>query len=84
MGFFGGMVASHMTKTNKIGIIAAFEWQPEVEGFYEGAIFENGDVEVDIKYVGQWDDDGTALKILGKMMRIDRIDEYGPTCRQAL
>jgi transcriptional activator of comK gene len=69
MGFFGGMVASHMTKKNKIGIIAAYEWQPEVEGFYEGAIFENKNVDVMIQYVGQWDDDQTAMTILDKMIK---------------
>ncbi|AIE59336.1 BMP family ABC transporter substrate-binding protein [Bacillus methanolicus] len=69
MGFFGGMVASHMTKKNKVGIIAAYEWQPEVEGFYEGAKFENKQVDVNIQYVGQWDDDQTAMTILDNMIK---------------
>lgn len=64
MGFFGGMVASHMSKTGKIGIIAAFEWQPEVEGFYDGAIYEKKDTKVDIRYVGHWDDQKKALDVL--------------------
>lgn len=68
MGFFGGMVAGHMTKTNNIGVIAAFEWQPEVEGFYDGALYENKDVEVTIKYVGHWDDDSKALQQLDEML----------------
>lgn len=68
MGYFGGMVAGHMTKTNNIGVIAAFEWQPEVEGFYDGALYENKDVEVTIKYVGHWDDDSKALHQLDEML----------------
>lgn len=68
MGFFGGMVASHMSETNRIGVIAAYEWQPEVEGFYEGATYVNRDIDVDIEYVWQWDDAERALVILEDMM----------------
>lgn len=68
MGFFGGMVASHMSETGRVGIIAAFEWQPEVEGFYDGAMFENPDMEVDIRYVGHWDDHKKALDVLDDVL----------------
>jgi transcriptional activator of comK gene len=68
MGFFGGMVASHMSETGKVGVVAAFEWQPEVEGFYDGAIYENEDMKVDIHYVGHWDDKGKALQILDEVL----------------
>ncbi|PLR78837.1 BMP family ABC transporter substrate-binding protein [Bacillus sp. V3-13] len=68
MGFFGGMVASHMSKTKRVGIIAAYEWQPEVEGFYEGALFEDNEVRVEIEYVGHWDDDEGAIRYLDKMI----------------
>ncbi|PLR82012.1 BMP family ABC transporter substrate-binding protein [Bacillus canaveralius] len=68
MGFFGGMVASHMSKTKRVGIIAAYEWQPEVEGFYEGALFEDNEVKVEIEYVGHWDDDQGAILYLDKMI----------------
>lgn len=64
MGFFGGMVAAHQTRSNEVAVIAAFEWQPEVEGFYEGAKFENDLTEVHIEYVGHWDDEKGALEIL--------------------
>ncbi|KAB2337203.1 BMP family ABC transporter substrate-binding protein [Cytobacillus depressus] len=69
MGFFGGMIAGHMTKPNKIGIIAAYEWQPEIEGFYEGANYENQDVDVMIEYVGNWDDGKKAIELLDKLMK---------------
>lgn len=77
MGFFGGMVAAHMTKTNRVGIIAAYEWQPEIEGFFEGALYENKDVEVDIEYVWQWDDDVRALSILDQMIA-ENVDVIYP------
>ncbi|WP_075981443.1 BMP family ABC transporter substrate-binding protein [Bacillus massilinigeriensis] len=69
MGYFGGMIAGHMTKTNNIGIIGAYEWQPEIEGFYEGAQFENPNANVNIQYVDHWDDDARALKILNNMIK---------------
>ncbi|WP_423409703.1 BMP family ABC transporter substrate-binding protein [Heyndrickxia sp. MSNUG] len=68
MGFFGGMVASHMSETGKVGIVAAYEWQPEVEGFYDGAIFENGNMKVDIRFVGHWDDQKKALDVLDDVL----------------
>jgi len=68
MGFFGGMVASHMSETGKVGIVAAYEWQPEVEGFYDGAIFENENMKVDIRLVGHWDDQRKALDILDEVL----------------
>jgi transcriptional activator of comK gene len=77
MGFFGGMIAGHMTQTNNIGVIAAFEWQPEVEGFYDGALYENKDVEVAIKYVGHWGDDSKAIQNLDEMLA-NQIDVVYP------
>lgn len=68
MGFFGGMVASHMSETGKVGIVAAYEWQPEVEGFYDGAIFENENMKVDIRFVGHWDDQRKALDVLDDVL----------------
>lgn len=68
MGFFGGMVASHMSKTGKVSIIAAYEWQPEVEGFYDGAIFEEKKMKVDIRYVGHWNDKNKALDVLDEVL----------------
>lgn len=68
MGFFGGMIAGHMTKTNTIGIIAAHEWQPEIEGFYEGANYQNKEVDVIIEYTGDWDDNQKAIMLLDKLI----------------
>ena len=54
MGFFGGMTAAHMSKTNQVGVIASFTWQPEVDGFIKGAKYENPDIEVNTKYTDHW------------------------------
>ncbi|MBD8067547.1 BMP family ABC transporter substrate-binding protein [Bacillus sp. PS06] len=68
MGFFGGMVAGEMTKTLNIGVLAAYEWQPEVNGFFEGAAFQNDDVHVKINFVESWDDKEKALILLDDMI----------------
>jgi transcriptional activator of comK gene len=68
MGFFGGMVAGEMTKTNKVGIIAAYEWQPEVNGFFEGAGYQNENVDVKISFVESWDEKEPALEVLDRMI----------------
>ncbi|WP_230503797.1 BMP family ABC transporter substrate-binding protein [Sutcliffiella rhizosphaerae] len=68
MGFFGGMIAGHMTTTNNVGIIAAFEWQPEVDGFFEGVLYENPDASVFIDFTQDWDDPEKALSVLQEMM----------------
>lgn len=68
MGFFGGMVAAHMSKAQNVGVIAAYEWQPEIEGFYQGAMAENKNTNVSIEYVGNWDDEVKAVQLANDMM----------------
>lgn len=77
MGFFGGMVAGKMTNNNNVGIIAAYEWQPEINGFYEGVLFQNDEVNVDIGYVQNWDDDEKAIAIAERMIA-DGVDIIYP------
>ncbi len=67
MGFFGGMMAAHMSKTDTIGVIAAYEWQPEVKGFYEGAKYEKKNIKVVLEYVGDWDDNQKAITKLEQL-----------------
>jgi len=71
MGFFGGMVAGHMTKTNTISVIGAFEWQPEIQGFIDGAKYENKNVEVLTDFVQGWDNREQALKLLDSAIAKD-------------
>ncbi|MCM3570007.1 BMP family ABC transporter substrate-binding protein [Neobacillus mesonae] len=68
MGYFGGMAAAHMSKLNHVGVLAAYEWQPEIEGFYQGAMAEKKDIKVSIDYVGNWDDNQKAVQLADKMM----------------
>jgi transcriptional activator of comK gene len=68
MGYFGGMVAAHMSKGHNVGVIAAYKWQPEVEGFYKGALAENKQTKVSIDYVDNWDDDRKAIQLADAMM----------------
>ncbi|WP_044748690.1 BMP family ABC transporter substrate-binding protein [Bacillus alveayuensis] len=77
MGFFGGMVAGKMTKTGKVGVIAAFEWQPEVNGFFEGALYQNENVDVEIRFVQHWGDVRRALELLDELIA-DGVDVVYP------
>lgn len=67
MGFLGGMVAGKMTTSDLAGIIATYNWQPEIEGFYEGVKYQNPDAEILINYVNDWKDTETALQIYEEM-----------------
>nr|WP_188376835.1 BMP family ABC transporter substrate-binding protein [Halobacillus andaensis] len=77
MGFFAGMVAGEMTESNRIGLIAAFEWQPEVEGFYAGATYHNPQAEIDVKYTYDWENEEKA-KFLYEKMEKDGADVFYP------
>ncbi len=67
MGFFAGMVAGEMTQTNDVGIIAAYEWQPEIEGFFEGVKYQKEDTKVHIDFLNEWNDEESAKQIYEKM-----------------
>lgn len=64
MGFFGGMVAGQMTKTNTIGVIGAYEWQEEVNGFKDGVKYVNENAIVIKEFVNDWDNREKAMNIL--------------------
>ncbi|MCA1056752.1 BMP family ABC transporter substrate-binding protein [Rossellomorea aquimaris] len=68
MGFFGGMTAAYHSKTERIGVIAAYDWQPEVEGFVDGAKFQKKNIGVDVEYTSNWDDKALALERLDKVI----------------
>ncbi|WP_306291517.1 BMP family ABC transporter substrate-binding protein [Paraliobacillus ryukyuensis] len=67
MGFFAGMVAGEMTNNNQVGVIGAFEWQPEIEGFFEGVNYQNSDAEVMVNFVNDWDNVDRAEEIFNNM-----------------
>ncbi|MGP7817972.1 BMP family ABC transporter substrate-binding protein [Niallia sp. 01092] len=68
IGFFAGMVAGHMTTTNTIASLAAFESQSEIQGFIDGAKYENRNVTVKTSYVYDWDDQENALLLLNEQL----------------
>jgi transcriptional activator of comK gene len=61
MGYFAGMVAAAMSESGDVGAIAAHSWQPEVEGFHDGASLYGGKTNVHLKFVGNWIDSDVAL-----------------------
>lgn len=67
MGFFAGMVASEMSESNVVGVLAAYPWQPEVEGFIEGATYQNKDIKVLVEFVMSWVDEEEAIGKYTKM-----------------
>jgi transcriptional activator of comK gene len=78
MGFFAGMLASEISESKTLGVIAAFPWQPEVEGFLEGASFQNNDIEVKVEFVSSWVDIETATQFFNQMVK-DGVDVFYPT-----
>ncbi|WP_062048010.1 BMP family ABC transporter substrate-binding protein [Bacillus sp. JCM 19034] len=76
MGFFAGIIAAKMSETQQVGVIAAFPWQSEVEGFYEGASLDHN-TTVQIHYVEDWIDDEKALAIFREMVS-DGVDVFYP------
>lgn len=77
MGFFGGMIAGKMTRTDQVGIIAAFNWQPEIEGFYEGVKFENPAAVVQMNFVNSWEDKQLTLEMY-EVMKSKGVDIFYP------
>ncbi|MFD1639328.1 BMP family ABC transporter substrate-binding protein [Evansella tamaricis] len=77
MGYFAGMLSSEMTKTNHLGIIAAFPFQPEVQGFVDGASFHSPDVEVTVDFVESWVDTNKALYYY-ENMKSSGVDIFYP------
>lgn len=74
MGFFSGMIASKMTTTFNVGIIAAYEWQSEIEGFYEGAKFQNPETKVHINFVNSFGNQLPYNQNIVKNIYDDMID----------
>ncbi|UZJ77396.1 BMP family ABC transporter substrate-binding protein [Fictibacillus sp. KU28468] len=67
MGFFAGMAAAKMSRTNHLGVIAAQDWQPEINGFIEGARYQKPKIKVDKNVVHSWSDEQKAISAFRKM-----------------
>ncbi|WP_231495871.1 BMP family ABC transporter substrate-binding protein [Paucisalibacillus sp. EB02] len=77
MGFFAGMIASQMSKSNQVGIIAAYQWQPEIEGFYEGVKYQNPDTNVNMEFIYDWTESEVALQAYNRM-KLKGVDVIYP------
>ncbi|MDG5789155.1 BMP family ABC transporter substrate-binding protein [Evansella sp. AB-P1] len=77
MGYFAGLLASEMTVTDRLGVIAAFPFQPEVEGFVEGATLNNPEVDVQVDYVYSWENVQKAIDFFHEMNK-SGVDIYYP------
>lgn len=78
MGFFAGVLSGAMTETDKVGIVAAYEWQPEIEGFFEGVKYQNPQAAVQLEFLNDWNDTQTATQIY-QTMKHEGTDVFYPT-----
>jgi len=69
MGFFGGMVAGEMTESKEVGVIAAYSWQPELEGFYEGVKYQQPSANIHMDFVNDWNNEEEALEIYDNLKK---------------
>lgn len=77
MGFFAGYLASHESKTHKIGVIGAFDYQPEIKGFMDGAYYENKKTIIQASFVKTWEYNNDVGVITKKMIEND-VDVFYP------
>src|SRR5699024_9644523 len=76
MEFFGGMGAGAMISSNHVGIIAACEWQAEIEGYYEGVKYQKAGAKVHINYLNR-NDKQKVMEIYDEMKE-DAVDVFYP------
>lgn len=77
MSFFAGMVAAKMSRSDNVGIIAAHEWQGEIEGFFEGVKYQNKDADVHMNFIKEWSDSDKAEDVYENMLTKD-VDVFYP------
>ncbi|KHF38410.1 transcriptional regulator [Halalkalibacter okhensis] len=77
MGYFAGMLAAAMSENGHVGAIAAFDWQPEIKGFQDGATLNNTKTKVHLKYVEDWANNEMALTLFEKLKQ-EGVDVFYP------
>ncbi|WP_227936805.1 BMP family ABC transporter substrate-binding protein [Alkalihalobacillus deserti] len=77
MGYFAGMIAAAMSETGHVGVIAAFPWQPEIEGFEAGAALYGDSLNVHVNFVEEWADSERALKYFEELKETG-VDVFYP------
>lgn len=71
MGYFAGVLSAKVTVTNQIGVISAFQNQPEVQGFYEGVKHTKPNVKVHLRSVFDWYDQQRAMLLFNDLLEED-------------
>jgi len=77
MGYFGGMMAAKMTTSLEIGVIPAYDWQAEVQGFIDGAKYQNENVTVHVSAVGDWNDIDGGIQMFEEQLS-EGVDVFYP------
>lgn len=78
MGFFSGMLASHESRTHHIGVLGAFKTQPEIEGYIDGAKFENHKTKIYATYVKTFSYDSRGRALTEEMINDNHVDVIFP------
>lgn len=78
MGFFGGMLAAHESKSKVLGVVGAFKGQPEIEGFIDGAKHEHKATKVFTRYVNTWGYSRDAQQFTLDLIKKDDADVIYP------
>lgn len=78
MGYLGGMAAAHQSKTGHIGVIGSFRTQPEIEGFKDGARYENKAIKLHEYYVKTFSYDSRGTDIAEEFIRNKKVDVLFP------
>ncbi|WP_121639329.1 BMP family ABC transporter substrate-binding protein [Virgibacillus sp. Bac330] len=76
-GYFAGMLSGKMTAANKVSIIATYEWQSEIEGFFEGVKNVNPKAEIELAFLNDWNEVQTAQGIY-QQMKSTGVDVFYP------
>ncbi|GAE35428.1 positive regulator of comK [Halalkalibacter akibai JCM 9157] len=66
-----------MSETGEIGAIAAFPWQPEIEGYQAGAALYGENINTHVSYVEDWYDSELALSYFDKLKK-QGVDVFYP------
>ncbi|GGA98936.1 BMP family ABC transporter substrate-binding protein [Macrococcus hajekii] len=78
VGFFGGMTAAHASKTHHIGLIGAFDTQPETNGFKDGARFIDPDIHIHESYLNTFGYDSRGPDIAENFVQQEKVDVLFP------
>ncbi|TDM12501.1 BMP family ABC transporter substrate-binding protein [Macrococcus lamae] len=78
MGFFSGMIASHQSDNNCIGVIGAFDTQPDIRGFIDGAQYQNSDIKIVANYINTFSYDNRGEALAKQMIDKDKVDVILP------